>query len=235
MEIEPLKVPSLMDACIAKLEALILSGEFKIGEKLPPERCLAETLTISRPVVHEALVDLAAKGLVEIVPRRGVYVTDYRTSGSCALLTTLLSYHEGNLDEPFLQSLVDMRLLMETETARLAALNRSDKQLQQLQAILDREAAADRNDAAALAGLDFAFHQLVALASGNLMYLLILNSFQAVYTNITGKFFHKHRGNGVLEQVFAFHRQLVAAIARGDSEDAAAVMAEMLRHGAEHL
>lgn len=235
MELEPIHVPSLKDACITKLEELILSGEFKIGEKLPSERSLAETLAISRPVVHEALVDLAAKGLVEIVPRRGVYVTDFRTTGSCALLTTLLSYHKGNLDEPFLQSLMDMRLLIETEMARLAALNRSDAQLQQLRVALDREVAADRSNAAALAELDFAFHQLVALASGNLMYLLILNSFQAVYTNITGKFFHKYQGNGVLEQVFAYHRQIVAAIARRDSEDAAAVMAEMLRHGAANL
>ena len=81
---EPLQVPSLKDACIAKLEELILSGELQIGERLPAERKLADSLAVSRPVVHQAIVDLAAKGLVEIVPRKGVFVSDYRTTGSCA-------------------------------------------------------------------------------------------------------------------------------------------------------
>lgn len=232
---EPLQVPSLKEACVAKLEELILSGDLQIGERLPPERKLAESLDVSRPVVHQAVVDLAAKGLVEIVPRKGVFVSDYRTTGSCALLTTLLSYHEGKLDEPFLQSLMDMRLLMETETARLAALNRSEQQLQEFQDLLALELETDHGDAEALAELDFAFHQLVALASGNLMYPLVINSFKPVYTNFTRQFFAKHQGNKILEEVLSFHRQLVAAIVERDGETTARIMAEMLRHGAEML
>jgi DNA-binding FadR family transcriptional regulator len=232
---EPLQVPSLKDACIAKLEELILSGELQIGERLPAERRLAESLEVSRPVVHQAIVDLAAKGLVEIVPRKGVFVSDYRTTGSCALLTTLLSYHEGKLDEAFLQSLIEMRLLMETETARLAALNRSEEQLQAFRDLLALEFAASQGDAEAMAELDFAFHQLVALASGNLMYPLIINSFKPVYTNITRQFFAKHQDNGILDEVLSFHQDLVAAIAERDGETSARIMAGMLRHGAENL
>jgi GntR family transcriptional repressor for pyruvate dehydrogenase complex len=186
-------------------------------------------------VVHQAIVDLAAKGLVEVVPRKGVFVNDFRATGSCALLTTLLSYREGELDEPFLHSLVDMRLLMETETARLAALYRTEEQVQQFQHILARETRTDRNDARGLADLDFDFHQLVAQASDNLMYLLIINSFEPVYTNITRRFFGKFPSDGVLDQVFAYHRRLVAAIAAGDGDAATAIMAEMLHHGAANL
>jgi GntR family transcriptional repressor for pyruvate dehydrogenase complex len=232
---KPLKVPSLKAACITRLEGLILSGELKIGQKLPSERKLAQSLDVSRPVLHEALVDLAAKGLVEIVPRKGVYVNDFRTSGSCALLSTLLAYNEGELDAPFVQSLVDMRTLVETETARLAALKRTAAHLGQFQDILAQETHADRHDTGALAELDFSFHLLVALASGNLMYPLIINSFKGVYVSFTGKFFAKHQGNAVLDEVLAYHGQIVAAISEGDSEAAATVMAEMLQHGAEHL
>jgi DNA-binding FadR family transcriptional regulator len=232
---EPLHVPSLKDACIAKLEELILSGELQIGERLPAERKLADSLEISRPVVHQAIVDLAAKGLVEIVPRKGVFVSDYRTTGSCALLTTLLSYHEGELDEAFLQSLIEMRLLMETETARLAALNRSEEQLQAFEDLLVQEFAAIQGDAEAMAELDFAFHQLVALASGNLMYPLVINSFKPVYTNITRRFFAKHQSSRVLTEVLSFHQHLVAAIAERDGQTSAWIMADMLRHGAENL
>jgi DNA-binding GntR family transcriptional regulator len=93
--IEPLNHQSLKEACIRRLEALILSGQFKIGERLPAERDLAAALNISRPALHEALLDLANKGLVEIVPRRGVYVSDFRVTGSLALLSSLFTYHEG--------------------------------------------------------------------------------------------------------------------------------------------
>jgi DNA-binding transcriptional MocR family regulator len=88
--ITPLRVPSLKEACVQRLEELILSGELKAGEKLASERELALQLGISRPVLHEALVDLAAKGLVAIEPRRGVYINDFRTNGSVAIPLTRL-------------------------------------------------------------------------------------------------------------------------------------------------
>jgi DNA-binding FadR family transcriptional regulator len=150
--LEPLKIQSLKEACIARLEGLVLSGELKIGERLPSERDFAARLGVSRPVLHEALVDLDAKGLVEIVPRRGVFVSDYRTKGSLSLLTAMLAYSDGELSEPFLRSLVDvcswkLRLPPQPSTALLA---------------IDfvrhpyRESTVDRRDAGLLSELDFA-------------------------------------------------------------------------------
>jgi DNA-binding FadR family transcriptional regulator len=214
---------------------MILSGQMVSGQQLPPERQLAEDLQVSRPVLHQALVDLAGKGLVEIVPRRGVFVSDFQTSGSCALLTALLTYHQGDLDPALMESLVEMRLLMEVETARLAARRRTEAHVQQFLALLDNEASADLSDAQALAEADFLFHQLVAQASGNFMYLLIINSFKPVYLNITLRFFAQHRDSKIPAEVFAHHRRLVEAIADQKSESAAAIMTEMLQHGVEHL
>jgi GntR family transcriptional regulator, transcriptional repressor for pyruvate dehydrogenase complex len=231
MNLQPFKMHSLKDACIARLEGLILSGELKAGEKLPPERELAARLSISRPVLHEALVDLAAKGLVTIAPRHGVTINDFRTDGSLAILSSLLSFHEGGLDPDMMQSLLDMRLLLETETARLAALQRSAGHLRQLEDILAREAAGDRSDPAALTELDFSFHLLVALASGNLIYPLIINSFKSVYTALTGAFFRKYPSSTVIDQVAAFHARLVSTIQAGNSPAAGRIMEEMLKHG----
>lgn len=233
--LDPLNVPSLKEACIRRLEGLILSGALRIGERLPSERALAAQLGVSRPVLHQVIVELAAKGLVEIAPRRGVFVNDFRTQGSCALLSTLLTYREGELAPELQESLIAMRRLMETETARLAALHRTPEQLAELQRLLAEEAACDRNDVETLVALDFALHLQVALASGNLMYPLVLNSIKGVYTNLTGKFFAHYCGTSVIEEVFAFHRRLVAAIAAGESETASAVMVEMLEHGAAQL
>ena len=71
MEIEPITFVSIKDACIDKLEELILSGAFVAGERLPSERDLAAQLRVSRPMLHQAIVALDARGLVQIVPEEG--------------------------------------------------------------------------------------------------------------------------------------------------------------------
>jgi GntR family transcriptional regulator, transcriptional repressor for pyruvate dehydrogenase complex len=235
MPLEPLHVQSLKEACTLRLEELILSGELQAGARLPAERELAVRLGVSRPVLHEALVDLGAKGLVSILPRRGVVVNDFRKAGSTAILSSLLEYHQGALDPDFVQSLFGMRMLVETETARLAALNASPVQRQELEALLEREAQQARCDGAALTALDFEFHLLISLASANLVYPLILNSFKKVYTHFTGLFFARWGGTPVVDEVFAFHHRLVEAVCAGRGEEAALVMTRLLAHGEEHL
>jgi DNA-binding FadR family transcriptional regulator len=233
--IEPLKVQSLKDACVSRLEQLILSGELKIGEQLPSERDFALRIGVSRPVLHAALVDLDSKGLVQIIPRRGVFVNDFRRSGSLAILGSLLTYHDGNLDPALIRSLIGMRLLVETETARLAALNRTDQQLAEFRTILEDEARPACGDPQTLTGLDFSFHLSIAIASGNLVYPLIINSFKGVYTHLTGQFFSRYCGTPVADAVRQFHLQIVAAIERREAEAAVATMTAMLNHGETYL
>jgi GntR family transcriptional repressor for pyruvate dehydrogenase complex len=233
--IEPLKVQSLKAACVNRLEGLILSGELQIGERLPSEREFALRMGVSRPVLHEALVDLGAKGLVQIVPRRGVFVSDYRRSGSLALLSSLLSYHNGQLDPAFAQSLIDMRLIVETETARLAGRNRTADHLANFNALLADEDRVPCSDSQTLSRLDFSFHLQVAIASGNLVYPLIINSFQGVYTSLTGEFFRMYCGTAVVDSVHRFHHRLVDAIEAKNAENAARIMSAMLKHGERYL
>ncbi len=228
---EPLHVSSLKEACISRLESLILSGELKPGERLPSEREFAAALGVSRPMLHEALVDLEAKGLVSILPRRGVEVSDFRKSGSVAMLSTLLSFHNGALDPQFIASLFDMRILMETETARLAALHASPDQVAELEILLQRERDCSPSDAAQLTEIDFDFHLALAIISGNLIYPLILNSFKNVYTHLTGSFFQLVKGSEVLHDVHAFHVRLVQAVRDRQPDLAAEIMSNLLRHG----
>jgi DNA-binding FadR family transcriptional regulator len=232
---EPLKIQSLKEACVGRLEQLILSGELKIGEQLPSERDFAVRIGVSRPVLHAALVDLDSKGLVQIIPRRGVFVSDFRRSGSLAMLGSLLGYHDGNLDPAFTRSLIAMRLLVESETARLAALNRTALQLAEFHTLLDEEARAIYADPQAQTRLDFSFHLSIAIASGNLVYPLIINSFQGVYTHLTGVFFNRYCGTAVAETVRRFQIQLVEAVEQREAGPAVSIMTAMLNHGALYL
>jgi GntR family transcriptional regulator, transcriptional repressor for pyruvate dehydrogenase complex len=232
--LQPLQVPSLKAACVQQLEHLILSGKLKINEKLPPERELASQLQVSRPVIHEAIVDLAAKGLVTIIPRQGTVINDYRSSGSCALLTSLLDYHEGSLDPAFFTSLLDMRFIFEGEIARCAAQHHCKEDLNKLQKILEREHSTTTSDTQDRVDLDFNFHLQLALASGNLVYPLILNSFKPVYTNLTAEFYTLALPQTV-QEVYIFHNEMLFAVQSGNQDLAHATMQHMLKHGAEKL
>jgi GntR family transcriptional regulator, transcriptional repressor for pyruvate dehydrogenase complex len=232
--LDPIKVQSLPEACLQKLEALILSGTLEIGQRLPPERQLAEMLDVSRPVVHQALVELAAKGLVEIRPRKGVYVNDYRLSGSTAILDSLFRYQEGDFSPELLHSLIQARLLIEVQAARLAAENYTLAQLYQLKSIHESQTQLSPNDLEEIVDLDFQFHLWVAVASANLVYPLLLNSLKSVHASLAGRFY-QHASPAVIQEVFDFHESLIQAIETHNAELAARIMTEMLKHGERHL
>jgi GntR family transcriptional repressor for pyruvate dehydrogenase complex len=234
-DLEPLVVRSLKEECIFRLEKLILSGQLQIGQRLPSERDLAASLGVSRPVLHEALVDLSAKGLVTISPRRGVFVNDFRITGSFPLFLSLINYHEGGLDKQFLRSLIEFRRVIEIEIVRQAAIHISVDQLDQLRDHVRLELESLDQPAETLTGMDFQFHQLLALASDNMLYPLLVNSSRAVYTNLTGQFFKKLAGTSTVKEVFDFHIGIVEALSNHQVEACAATMLELLQHGEVYL
>jgi DNA-binding FadR family transcriptional regulator len=228
----PIKTESLKEVFISRFEGLILSGRFSIGQKLPSERELALQLCVSRPVVHEGLVDLAAKGLISMKPRAGAVVNDFRREGSITLLNSLLNYHQGRLSPEILQGMMDMRRLIEIETSRLAAKNRTGDHLSQLKKLLQEEAAANAGKIENIMELDYCFHHLIAMASGNVIYPLFLNSLKEVYSNLSGVFFSDRT---VISAVFSFHKDMFDAIKKKDKKKSASVMKQILDHGEERL
>ncbi len=230
--LEPINTNSLKDEFVTRFETLILSGHFPIGEKIPPERDLARQLGISRPVVHEGLVDLVAKGLVSMKPRKGTTVNDYRKEGSLALLTTLFEFGDGMVSKSLLESLLDMRVLFEMETIKLAALQCSEKHLEEFTQLIFQEKNTDHNDTKRIVELDFMFHHLVAMASGNIIYPLLLNSLYKFYTNLTSRFFSDP---AMVPTVFDFHEDLVNALIKKDEKKAVKIMGKLLSHGEKYL
>ncbi len=232
-QLAPIKSDNLKETFISQLESLILSGELAIGERLPSERELAFQLGVSRPVVHEGLVDLAYKGLVIIRPRHGAVVADYRQSGSLALLESLINYRSPAMEPHLLQSTLAMRKLIEMETARLACLERSKEQLETLQSILKQEEALSTDELTKRCELDFSFHHQLAMASNNAIYPLLLNSFKALTLNLTEVFYQSPSLR--IDEVLSFHNELLLAVEAGDAAKATAVMTRLLDHGERHL
>ncbi|MFO7559864.1 MAG: GntR family transcriptional regulator [Desulfobacterales bacterium] len=231
-ELRPIKTEALKDICVARFEELIISGKLSPGHKLPSERELALQLGVSRPVVHEALVDISSKGLVSLKPRVGAIVNDYRKDGSLALLNSLVNYRDGKLAPKLLDGLLEMRILFEMENAKLAARNRTDLQALELKKIVKKEADEDHRNIDILIELDFEFHLLLAMATDNFSYPLLLNSFKQVYTNLTGLFF---RDASVISVVLEFHNNLADAVEKRDEKTALKIMESLLSHGERHL
>jgi DNA-binding FadR family transcriptional regulator len=217
---------------IVRFEELILSGRFGPGERLPPERDLAESLGASRPVVHAALEELAKRGLVHIESRRGVFVADWRREGSVEMLLSLMSYSGGEISPHFFDSILELRILFETETARLAAMRRSPAQIEEIERIVARERLFEYGEPHDVTVLDYAFHLAVAIASGNDIYPLLMNSLKRVYEAVLDRFY---TDPAVVPQVFSLHRELAAAIAAGMEMKSADIMRDILEYGERNL
>lgn len=230
--LKPLKTESLVDIFIRRFEELILSEKLSIGDKLLSERELAMQLGVSRSVVHEGLIELEARGLVKMKPRVGTFVSDYRRNGSLTLLNSLVEYTSGIPGPDILESMLKMRLLFEGETASLAALNRTKENLEEFKFIIDEEKSCKRYDLELILSLDFQFHLLTAISSGNMIYSLMLNSFKEVYTNLTKEFF---KDGTAVDFVFSHHEKFFKAVEKRDEKSAVKIMKEIIAHGEQHL
>ena len=134
----------------------IMEGQYAIGERLPPERVLAQTYGVSRPTVREAVIALEVDELVEVRMGSGVFVVSAVPKGGKRVETDI---------GPF--ELLEARRAIEGETCALAAQRICDEDLQQLQDLLDVMATAGADDLETCENADYEFHLVIARASEN--------------------------------------------------------------------
>ncbi|WP_226781215.1 FadR/GntR family transcriptional regulator [Oceaniglobus trochenteri] len=142
-----------------KLRGYVANGRWNVGDKLPPQSNLAETLGISRSVLREAVATLKAEGLLTSRQGAGVFVA--KLSSSAFRLS------EDDLDQiPGIVNLLELRAAVEIEAAGLAAARRTGEQADMIRAAWVRiEDAIDDPEASIAADRDF--HLTVARASDN--------------------------------------------------------------------
>ena len=111
-----------VDKIIKQIRALIISGELKPGDKLPPERRLAEKFGVSRGPVREAIQKLEFYGILKTQPQSGTVVAGLGISAIEGLISDVLL-----LEPTDFRSLVEMRLILEVNAAKLAAQKKIDR------------------------------------------------------------------------------------------------------------
>lgn len=217
--------PSLKEQFTSLIEQQILSGELAIGQQLPPERDLAQGTGISRTIVHAGIVELAAKKVLIVIPRKGAFVADYRRSGTLELYNALVKY-AGHMDGDIFRSLVEFRDIIEVNNARLAAVNATLEDIAAMRAILLKERAAMTVDEAV--ELDYEFHIQVAAATGNIILPMSMRSTEKLYKALVREFYTRLYD---WEIVHDMHERLIGQIALKQSSEAQITMEELLIHG----
>jgi len=150
---------SLVDQAIEAMGALLASGEWAVGTRIPPEPALASALGVGRNTVREAVRALAHAGLLEVRQGDGTYVA--APNEVSALMRRQLARTE-------LDHVLEVRHAIETQAAALAATRRTKRDLQQLERALERRSAAlSSGDPEGFVDADTDFHLGVVAASHN--------------------------------------------------------------------
>ena len=216
----PLHKTRLHEGIVSLLRNRILSGDVCAGEKLPTERDLAETLGVNRSTVREALKKLEMLGLVEIRHGDGVYVMDYLESGNLELLPDLMRAG-GSINQGILQGLLDLRRLILPDMAYQAALNRTGEDLERMARVIGGEGPITRNER------DMELYRLIARASKNVPFLLVLNFFNnsGLVEELLSLYF-SDRGN--IARTVQFYGEIFEAIKGKKPEKAKKTMHDLL-------
>ena len=203
-----------------RIQAMIESEALHAGDKLPPERDLAERLGVSRPVIREALQVLSVRGLVKIKPGCGTYVQEPSAKNAADYLELYfkLRHCPGSLHDFF-----EVRQLLEVEAAGLAAERATEDDLNVLQsAIVVMQAS--REPLSAFIEADVAFHLALAQAAHNDYLMMILGPLAAIWSQVIAL---SAGAPGAIETGISFHQAILEHLKQHDIE---ATRETMRRH-----
>ncbi len=201
----------LSQSIIAQIEALILRGILRPGDRLPSERDLSEQMGVSRPSLREALGVLQDDGLLVSRAGAGIFVADVLGSAFSPALTRLMSSHEDAVFD-----VIAFRKDMEGLAAERAAKFGSDSDLQVIDAAFAKMVKArDKRPSAEEALLDAQFHMAIVEASHNVMLLHMMRSMyqmlqDGVFYNRQVMFRHRTSRDKLLDQHRAINDALQA-------------------------
>ena len=207
MEFEPLYAPSLKDLFVRKLQGMILSGELALGQKLPAERELCRQMGVSRAVVNGGIAELSRQGFLEVLPRQGTYVADYRRYGTMETLMAIMDYNGGTLGREAIRSILEVRWGLEQMALRRVIAYASDEDLERLGAFVD--ALGKLPTAAQAADIAFRFHHEMTLMGGNHILPLIYTSFQVPCTALWIRFCRKYGVEALYRNIEELYRLLL--------------------------
>jgi GntR family transcriptional repressor for pyruvate dehydrogenase complex len=213
--VEPVKSTRIYAEIVRQIRSLVSDGRLKSGDRLPPERELAERFRVSRTSVREALRALESTGLIEIRAGEGAFVREVSVESLVEPLALVILNQREAITE-----LYEARRVLEPPIAGLAARRASAEELAEMARILDDQA---REVAAGRTGLsqDAAFHTAIGQAAHNRAITRIVAALMDLLTQTREE---SLQTPGRPQRSHQDHRRVLAAIQAGDDEGARQAM-----------
>ena len=218
-KVEPINSTRIYEEIVRQIRTLISEGKLKSGDRLPPERELAERFKVSRPSVREALRTLESMGLIEIRLGEGTFVRGISVDSLVEPLALVILTQRAVVGELF-----EARRLLEPPIAALAARRSTKDEIQEMERILEEQA---REVTAGRTGLaqDAAFHAAIASSAHNRAITRIVH---ALIDLLTQSREESLQTPGRPRRSHQDHRRILKAIQRRDSASAERAMLDHL-------
>lgn len=212
---------SLVERTMLQIRKFIHDNALKPGDVIPAETALSNQFGVSRTVAREALRGLAALRILEVGNGRRA-----RVAGPTAEALSAIIEHTVHTQQVSVVQIQDARRTVEMRTVSLAALHRSDDDARQLLQTIEGMMNAVEHDSKRVMELDILFHEIIARASGNPLYSLMVDSFRVI-TRQTWDI--GWRARGTLEkriENIACHERIALAVVAQEPSRAEAAMSE---------
>ncbi len=222
----PVKKKNVPEQIAEMLLKYILHGGVKAGDKLPPERTLAAQLNVTRTTLREALKKLEQMKLVSIQQGRGIIVQDFHNASIDLIFSMMVI--DGEIDLNILENIMEARKLFGSDVARLAARRADEKDKAQMRILMDK--MVQTTDPTTLQQLDLEFFRQLALASKNMVYILLMNTIKTVHDKHLDLFLPLSAHSYTL-----LKQEILQAVINGDEEKAATSAQTFLQAGIDLL
>ena len=220
-----IQLESSVDKIIRQIQSLISSGQLAPGDRLPPERKLSEKLGVGRSQVRDAIRKLEFYGILKTMPQSGTVVAGMGITALEGLITDVLKLQKSDF-----ASLVETRVILETQSAKLAADRRTKDDIFAIKNALE---AYERQVINGKPGVeeDLLFHLKITEASKN----SVLNSLMLIITpDIVSSFVELNVcTNERFIKANEEHKQIFQHIIDQDGEAASHAMSQHLQEVVE--
>ncbi|MBQ4821005.1 FadR/GntR family transcriptional regulator [Aquimarina sp. MMG016] len=213
IEKSPKSNKNIEETIISKIKELIVSKHLEPGDRLPAERDLAQKFGVSRNQLRQAIQRLEFYGLVKKYPQSGTRISNIGVTALNGMMSDILQ-----LQKPDFKSLVETRIILETNAVRLAATRRTEDQINEIQK------AHDAYSEKAIMGIeaveeDLMFHIKLAEASNN----SVVNSLMLIITPEIITHFIKNKVCNKEENYLLIkeHQAIIDAVKEKDPDKAA--------------
>lgn len=234
LEIKSIQTKKIYKNIVEQIVGLICEGSLKSGDKLPPERTLAEMFNVSRASLREALSVMEILGMIDIRPGEGSFVSDLNIEPFISLVFPLL-LKEENIEK----DLLDLRKILEVSSIRLAVLSMQEKEpmLEKLRGIVkDMELLGASPNPEMISRYDVEFHSCILSMCKNIIITKVLDYVNFIFKKSIrvsqDHFFSKEE---IVKNLLIQHTAIYQAMENRDAELAAEKMEIHLNYVKEKL